>query len=158
MVRANDLIRRRRPGIVRSPALRRPAFIWLKDISIGFRSGEYLGRNRSVAPRASMACRTPAALCRKIVEHHDVVALESRGETALDVGQEAPSVPCPVDCTWCRHAILAQSGNDGDRLPMTVWLKIHQPLAACATAVKPHHLGVGGRVSRPEEFHPLPLA
>jgi ProP effector len=65
-------------------------------------------------------------------------------ETSLDVGQEAPSVHCPVDCTWCRHAILAQSGNEGDRLPMTVWLKIHQPLAACATAVKPHHLGVGG--------------
>jgi hypothetical protein len=39
-----------------------------------------------------------------------------------------------------------------------VWLKIHQPLAACATAVKPHHLGVGGRVSRPEDFHPWPLA
>jgi hypothetical protein len=41
---------------------------------------------------------------------------------------------------------------------MTVWLKIHQPLAACATAVKPHHLGVGRRVSRPEDFHPWPLA
>src|SRR5580698_5319714 len=63
MVRANDLIRRRRRGIVRSPALRKPAFIWLKDISIGFRSGEYLGRWRSVAPRASIASRTPAALC-----------------------------------------------------------------------------------------------
>ena len=52
----------------------------------------------------------------KIVEHHDVVALEGRGETAFDIRQEAPSVHCPVDCTWCRHAILAQSGNESSFL------------------------------------------
>ena len=35
---------------------------------------------------------------------------------------------------------------------------IHQSLAADAPAMQPHHLGIGGWVSRPEEFHPRPLA
>ena len=60
--------------------------------------------------------------------------------------REAPSIHRPVDCTWCRHASWRQS-DEGDRLPMTMWLNIHQPLAACATAVKPHHLGVGQKLS-----------
>src|SRR5580693_900581 len=48
-----------------------------------------------------------------------------------------------VDCTRRGHAILAQSGHEGDRLPMTLWRKVHQSLAAGATAVQPHHLGIG---------------
>ena len=56
---------------------------------------------------------------RKIVDHHDVVALEGWGKTALDVGQESfRSLPRRLSA--CRHAILAQSGNEGDRLPMTM--------------------------------------
>ena len=43
-VAAKRPIRRRRRGIVRSAAWRRSALSLLKDISIGFRSGEYLGR------------------------------------------------------------------------------------------------------------------
>ncbi len=40
--------------MVRSAARRRSALSLPKGISIGFRSGEYLGRNRSVAPRAAI--------------------------------------------------------------------------------------------------------
>jgi hypothetical protein len=63
---------------------------------------------------------------RKIVDNDDVVPLEGRRETALDVGHESLSVHCPVDDTRRGHAILAQSGNKGDRLPMTLWLNIQQ--------------------------------
>jgi hypothetical protein len=87
------------------------------------------------SPRLDCLADTGGLMRRKIVDHHDVVPLEGRGETALDVGHES-TVHCPVDCTRRRHAILAQSGNEGDRLPMTLWLKVQQPLAAGATAVK----------------------
>ena len=44
---------------------------------------------------------------REIVDHHDVVALEGRGETALDVGQEAPSRSLP------RRLYMVQSCHSG---------------------------------------------
>jgi hypothetical protein len=113
-VRANDLIRRRRRGIVRSPALRRPAFIWLKDISIGFQ-GNISGDSEA----SHLALRWPAdtgdLVRRKIVEHHDVVALEGRGETALDVGQE--SMPAFVAMSFRRRAISLASRGDGFATP-----------------------------------------
>jgi hypothetical protein len=47
-------ILRERRGMVRSAAFRRCALSLLKACSIGLRSGEYLGRQRSVAPAASI--------------------------------------------------------------------------------------------------------
>jgi hypothetical protein len=52
----------------------------------------------------------------------------------------------------------ARIGAGGDRAAGGGRHMPNQPLAAGATAVQPHHLGVGGWVSRPEEFHPRPLA
>src|SRR6516164_3272742 len=80
---------------------------------------------------------------RKIVDHYDVVPLEGWSKTALDVGQESLPGHCPVDCARRRHAIVAQSGYEGDRLPMTLWHKVHQPFAADAAAVQPRHLSIG---------------
>jgi hypothetical protein len=57
---------------------------------------------------------------REIVDHHDLIRLQGRSEAAFDVGQGyllpviAPSIG--------PHAILAESGHEGDRLPMTLWL------------------------------------
>ena len=39
-----------------------------------------------------------------------------------------------------------QSGHEGDRLPMPLRHMAHQPRAAGAPAIQPHHLGVGGRL------------
>ena len=38
----------------------------------------------------------------------------------------------------------AQRGHESDGLPVALRHMPHQPLAARATAVQPHHLGVGG--------------
>ena len=137
-VRANVPIRQRGRGIVRSAALRRSALSLLKDISIGFRSGEYLGRQRSVAPRASIASRAPTALWGKVVDHDDILGSERRGETLFDIGQEFLSSHGAVDCLR----------RQGDCLPVPLRPMADQPLAARATAIQPHRLGVGSRVDQ----------
>ncbi len=40
--------------------------------------------------------------------------------------------------------MLTQSGHEGDRLPMALRYMVDQSLAAGATAVQPHHPGIGG--------------
>jgi hypothetical protein len=50
----------------------------LKGISIGFKSGEYWGRYRSVAPRANRLAYASSFVRRKIVDHDDILALEGR--------------------------------------------------------------------------------
>jgi len=100
----------------------------------------------------------------KIVEHDDVITLEGLDETTLDVGQESHSGHCAIDCVRRRHAILAQSGYEGDCLPMALRHMVHQSLAASATAVQPHHLGIGrsfidehqpGRIKQALFAHPV---
>ena len=54
---------RRNPTTVRSAALRRHALDVLKTISMGFKSGEYCGRRRSVARACSIAALAVAFLC-----------------------------------------------------------------------------------------------
>jgi hypothetical protein len=49
-------------GLVRGSALLTNCFSFAKTCSIGFRSGPYPGRNIMLAPRASMASRTPETL------------------------------------------------------------------------------------------------
>src|SRR5262249_17498512 len=61
-------MRRRRRGIVRSAALRRGAFSLRSGISMGLRSGEYWGRYRSVASRASIASRRAAVRLAKALD------------------------------------------------------------------------------------------
>jgi hypothetical protein len=48
---------------VRLAALRRPCLSLEKSISIGFRSGEYLGRKKSLAPTALRERRTALLRC-----------------------------------------------------------------------------------------------
>ena len=52
-----------RASTVRAAALRRRILSLAKACSIGFRSGEYLGRKICLAPALRMACRAALPLC-----------------------------------------------------------------------------------------------
>ena len=82
-------MRRRRRGIVRSAALRRDAFSLLNGISMGLRSGEYLGQiaKRRTARFNGLAYAS-SFVRSKIVYYDDILALEDRGQTLFDIGQE----------------------------------------------------------------------
>ena len=84
-VTGDRVMRRRRRGIVRSAALRRSAFSWLNDISIGFKSGEYFGGWREAGARASIAARTPATLCAGRLSMATIFLRLSVGADHLDV-------------------------------------------------------------------------
>ncbi len=56
---------------------------------MGFRSGEYCGRNKNQAPRALSAFAARALLwIGEIIRDHDIAALKGWGELGLDIGVE----------------------------------------------------------------------
>jgi hypothetical protein len=81
---------------------------------------------------------------RKIVDHDDVFAFERRGETPFDIGQELLSRHGAVNRLQRSHAMPAQDGDKGDRLPVALRDVVHQALAAATTAVPSHHFGIRG--------------
>src|SRR5665647_2179437 len=52
-------------------------------------------------------------------------------------------VIAPVEHQGCCDSIVAQSGHEGDGLPMSVRHATDQSLAAWATAAQPHHFCIG---------------
>ena len=131
---------------VRAAALRRSAFSFANACSIGLKSGEYGGRYSSVAPAASMASRTPRNLvAAKIVHDHDVAAAQTGNEKLADIGEEALAVDRPVQHQRRDQTILAQSGDEGGGLAMTIGDRRDNAFAAPGPAVATGHVGRGGR-------------
>ena len=115
---------------VRAAALRRRCLSLAKTCSIGLRSGEYLGRKKSLAPAARMARRMGlATVAAEIVDDDDVAWLEGGDEDLLDIGQEALAVDRSVEQPWRIDAVMAESGDEGQRLPAAVRDARLQPLS-----------------------------
>jgi hypothetical protein len=77
---------------------------------------------------------------RKVVYHHDVVALECRCQALLDIGHERCSVDWPVEDHRCHHLIMTQSSHERDRLPFPLRNVADQSLATRATAPETDHI------------------
>lgn len=101
----------------------------------------------------------------KVVDRDDIPAFEGWGKALLDIGQKPLPGHCPVDGLRRPHAMPTQRAHQGDGLPVALRDMPHQPLGANATAVQPHHLGVGrslinedqsGRIKHALFSHPAP--
>jgi hypothetical protein len=88
---------RSNPLTVRSAALRSNAFRGWNTNSIGLRSGEYSGRYRSSAPRASIASSATATLWTETLSATTMSPPESRGKTLFDTSEECFSVHSSLD-------------------------------------------------------------
>ena len=74
---------------VRAAALRNRCFSLAKTCSIGFRSGEYLGRKNNLAPADRIARRMAFPFVAAEIVHDHQVARRKRGhQHLLDIGFE----------------------------------------------------------------------
>ena len=100
---------------MRAPSLRSMCLSFANTCSIGFRSGEYLGRNNN---------------------------LEGWHEHPLDISREAFAVDRAVENPWGVDAVMAQRRHKGHRLPMAVRNFGFEPLAPRRPAPERRHVGL----------------
>jgi hypothetical protein len=79
----------------------------------------------------------------EIVEHDNVARLEGRDEELFDLGKEAFAVDRTFEQAGRVDPVVAQSGEESRRRPMTVRDLVNQPLAARRPAMEPRHIGLG---------------
>lgn len=78
---------------------------------------------------------------RQVVHNDDIAARESGRQTLFEIGDEGRSVHRPINHQRSDHPILAHTGHQGDRLPITVRHTADQSLAAWAASPEPNHMG-----------------
>lgn len=116
---------------VRFWAWRIQCLILAKACSIRLRSGEYGGRNQSLAPAALIIWRMAARLmAAEIVHDDDVARFEHWHEQLRDIGTEALAVDRSVEDARCRQPVAAQGTEEGQRAPVPVRGEAAQALAA----------------------------
>jgi hypothetical protein len=93
-----------------------------------------------------------------VIHHDDVIASEHWNQAVFDIGEEHLSGHGTLDHHWGDHFIVTQSGHEGDRLPSSKRNSANHPDATRGSPSQSHHVRADGGVSRPEEFHPRPLA
>ena len=87
------------------------------------------------------------------VHDHDVVRRERRDENLIDIGLEPLAVDRPVENHRRRHAVAAQTADEGRRLPMSVRNARAQPLAFLFAPAFARHVGRGpGLIDEDEPF------
>jgi len=116
------------------------ALSWAKDCSIGLRSGEYGASSHSVAPAASIISRTPATLCAG-THADDFAGREGRHQALFLVGEEDFAVHRGIDNEWSGDAVVAQTGDEGGHLLVSLRDFGDQPLAAQTATAQPGHVG-----------------
>jgi hypothetical protein len=79
----------------------------------------------------------------KIVHDHDVALPQGRNQNLLDVELEGLAIDRPIDEPGSSDAIVAQGGQEGHGLPMTMWHLGFDPLAARRPAPQRCHVGFG---------------
>jgi hypothetical protein len=84
-----------------------------------------------------------ALVAAEIVEDDDVAWLERRHQYLLDIGQEALAVDRPVDDARGVDAVMAQSGEEGERVPAAMRGLGDQPGAPRGAPVAACHVGFG---------------
>src|SRR5215213_1754293 len=88
-------------SVVRAAARRSQCLSFEKSCSIGFRSGEYLGRKRRRAPAARMARRTALLLCEPRLSMTTMSPCRRVGtRTFVDVEPEGLAIDRPVEEPW----------------------------------------------------------
>ena len=80
----------------------------------------------------------------EIVHDDGIAAIERRGQTLPDIGDESWPVHRPIDHEGCDHPIVAQAGDEGDGLPMSMRDVANQSCAPRAPTAESHHLSAGG--------------
>ncbi len=141
---------------VRVAAFRRMDLILEKACSMGLKSGEYGGKNNNLAPTASIAARAPLTLWAGRLSRSEapnatgpseraehVTRGQRRSEDGFGVGREHFSVHWTVHNHRRRHAIQAQPGDQGRRLPMAMGHAGAAAFAAPGPAAQAGHLGGG---------------
>ena len=79
----------------------------------------------------------------KIVHDDDVTWPEGWDEDLCDIEQEALAIDRPLDEPWRHHAIVSQSGDEGEGLPAALRDFGQQTLAARCPAAQRGHIGLG---------------
>src|SRR4051794_4108891 len=119
-------------------------FSLAKSCSIGFRSGEYFGREEQPGThRAYETADCLAAMAAEVVDDDDVVGVQRRQQHLLDIEPEPFAVDRPIDQPWRIDTIDPQRGEEGHRLPAPMWHFGLQPLAARRPAPQRCHVGLG---------------
>src|ERR1700730_14197125 len=104
---------------VRGASLRKRCFSLAKTCSMGFRSGEYLGRKNNLAPADRIAQRMAFPLW--LPRYHQEVASCKRGhQHVLDIDFEAFAVDWTVENPGSLDVIMPKGGHKGHGLPVAV--------------------------------------
>lgn len=126
--------------MVRVAAFLRRAWSFEKAISIGLKSGEYGGRNRSRANLLDHLAPAADLVGGQVVHEHDVAGAKLGCADLLRLGEEARTIRRAVEQHWRRQAAQPQAGRECGGLPMAVRNGRPASFAAQAAATQPRHL------------------
>ena len=79
----------------------------------------------------------------QIVHNDDIAWGKGRQQTLFDISQEARPVERAIEDAGSGHAVVAQRGHQGQRVPMAVGPGGAQPLAPGTAAMAAGHVGLG---------------
>ena len=116
---------------VRAAALRKRCLSLAKTCSMGFRSGEYLGKKISLAPAA------------RIVHDDDVAGAQRGSEDLLDIGLKALAVDRAFKKPRGVDPVVAQRSQERRRLPVAVRDLGRKPHAERRPSPQRRHVGLG---------------
>jgi len=112
-----------------------------KTCSIGLRSGEYLGRNTSLAP--DRGAHRLSFVRAEVVEDHHVAGPEGRDQELLDVSPEALAVDWAVEQAGRFDPVVAERGEEGRSRPAAMGDLVDEPLSLRRPTAKAGHVGLG---------------
>lgn len=84
-----------------------------------------------------------AFVATEVVHDNDVAGLQRGHEDLRHVGKKTLTVDRPVEHARSRDAVMAQTCEKRQRLPVTMWNLRDQPLAAGRTPMRTGHVGFG---------------
>ena len=129
---------------VRAAALRSRCLSLAKTCSIGFRSGEYFGRQEQLgAGRADELAYDLAPVAAEIVHDDDVAGPQRGQQNLLDIGGEAFAVDRAFEQPGRGDPVVAQRGQEGHGPPAAVRDLGDQAAAARRPAAQRRHVGPG---------------
>jgi len=81
---------------------------------------------------------------RQIIHDDDIATLERRDKKLPHPFDKCEPVHRSFHHKRCHHAIMSQSGDERDGLPMSMRRIADQPYTTRAATSQPHHVGAGG--------------
>ena len=120
-------------------------FDWIEIWAVGWQEQEM---------RADCTDRTFggfAFMGAKIVEDDNVTSYQCRHEYLAHIGREDIAIDRPVDHPRRIDAVMAQGGNEGQRLPVAMWHARFQPLTARSPASQGGHVRLDPRLIEEDE-------